>query len=60
MQKIWEGVKSPWGKLLRESNQWIPVVEQNLGMQGQYLICSSKFEHRFSDSPRGEAPQVPN
>ncbi|MGY2970668.1 hypothetical protein ACVWWU_001055 [Pantoea sp. PA1] len=30
--KVWEGVKSPWGKLLRESNQRIPVVEQNLGM----------------------------
>ncbi len=36
-QKIWEGVNSPWGKLLRESNQRIPVVEQNLRMQGQYL-----------------------
>ncbi|KGD84039.1 hypothetical protein HA47_08790 [Pantoea stewartii subsp. indologenes] len=36
-QKTWEGVNSPWGKLLRESNQRIPVVEQNLRMQGQYL-----------------------
>ncbi|PXV70848.1 RHS repeat-associated protein [Pantoea sp. PNA 03-3] len=36
-QKTWEGVNSPWGKLLRESNQRIPVVEQNLRMQSQYL-----------------------
>nr|GME07322.1 type IV secretion protein Rhs [Ipomoea batatas] len=36
-QKTWEGVNSPWGKLLRESNQRIPVVEQNLRMQGKYL-----------------------
>jgi uncharacterized protein RhaS with RHS repeats len=36
-QKTWEGVNSPWGKLLRKSNQRIPVVEQNLRMQGKYL-----------------------
>jgi len=35
--KTWEGMNSPWGKLLRESKQRIPVVEQNLRMQGQYL-----------------------
>ena len=27
----------PWGKLLRESIQRVPVVEQNLRMQGQHL-----------------------
>ncbi len=36
-QKTWKGVNSPWGKLLRESNQRIPVVEQNLRIQGKYL-----------------------
>jgi YD repeat-containing protein len=36
-QKAWEGINSPWGKLLRESSQRVPVVEQNLRMQGQYL-----------------------
>ncbi|MCW0318903.1 hypothetical protein NB724_004054 [Pantoea ananatis] len=36
-QKTWEGENSPWGKLLSESNQRIPVVEQNLRMQGKYL-----------------------
>ncbi|MGY3310624.1 hypothetical protein ACVW06_003649 [Pantoea ananatis] len=30
-------MNSSWGKLLRESNQRIPVVEQNLRMQGQNL-----------------------
>jgi len=32
-----EGVNSPWGKLLRVSNQRIPVVEQNQRLQDQYL-----------------------
>ena len=36
-QRAWEGINSPWGKLLRESNQRMPVVQQNLRMQGQYL-----------------------
>ncbi|MET4054988.1 hypothetical protein ABIC12_000790 [Pantoea agglomerans] len=36
-QKAWEGINSPWGKLLRESSQGVPVAEQNLRMQGQYL-----------------------
>jgi len=36
-QKAWEGINSPWGKLLRESSQRMPVVQQNLRMQGQYL-----------------------
>jgi len=36
-QKAWEGINSPWVKLLRESSERVPVVEQNLRMQGQYL-----------------------
>ena len=36
-QKAWEGINSPWGKLLRKSSQGVPVVEQNLRMQVQYL-----------------------
>ena len=36
-QKAWEGINSPRGKLLRESSQRVPLVEQNLRMQGQYL-----------------------
>ena len=35
-QKAWEGNNSPWGKLLRESSERFPMVEQNLRMQGQY------------------------
>jgi len=36
-QKAWEGINSPWGKLLRESSQRMPVVQQNMRMQGKYL-----------------------
>ena len=36
-QKAWEGINSPGGKLLRETSQRVPLVEQNLRMQGQYL-----------------------
>ena len=36
-QKAWEGINSPWGKLLRESSQRMPGYDQNLRMQGQYL-----------------------
>ncbi|MBD8145120.1 Rhs-family protein [Pantoea sp. SIMBA_072] len=35
--KAWEDINNPWGKLLRELSQHVPVVEQNLRMQGQYL-----------------------
>jgi len=35
--KAWEDINNPWGKLLRESSQRMPVVHQNLRMQDQYL-----------------------
>ncbi len=33
----WEGISTPWGKLLSESNQGVPGYDQNLRLQGQYL-----------------------
>ncbi|SKA66676.1 RHS repeat-associated core domain-containing protein [Pantoea ananatis] len=59
-QKIWEGVNSPWGKLLRESNQRIPVVEQNLRMQGQYLDRETGLHYnlfRYYDPDSGRFTQ---
>ena len=59
-QKTWEGVNSPWGKLLRESNQRIPVVEQNLRMQGQYLDRETGLHYnlfRYYDPDSGRFTQ---
>ncbi|WP_455819459.1 RHS repeat-associated core domain-containing protein [Pseudomonas cerasi] len=33
----WEGISTPWGKLLSESNQRVPGYDQNLRLQGLYL-----------------------
>ncbi|WP_455819455.1 RHS repeat-associated core domain-containing protein [Pseudomonas cerasi] len=33
----WEGISTPWGKLLSESNQRVQGYDQNLRLQGQYL-----------------------
>ncbi|MDQ1211386.1 RHS repeat-associated protein [Pantoea anthophila] len=56
-QKAWEGINSPWGKLLRESSQRLPAVQQNLRMQGQYLdretgLHYNLFRHYDPDSGR--------
>ena len=59
-QKTWEGVNGPWGKLLRESNQRIPVVEQNLRMQGQYLDRETGLHcnlFRYYDPDTGQFTQ---
>ncbi len=59
-QKTWEGVNSPWGKLLCESNQRIPVVEQNPRMQGQYLDRETGLHYnlfRYYDPDSGRFTQ---
>jgi len=59
-QKAWEGINSPWGKLLRESSQRVPVVEQNLRMQGQYLDRETGLHYnlfRYYDPDSGRFTQ---
>ena len=59
-QKAWEGINSPWGKLLRESSQRMPVVQQNLRMQGQYLDRETGLHYnlfRYYDPDSGRFTQ---
>ena len=59
-QKVWEGINSPWGKLLRESSQRMPVVQQNLRMQGQYLDRETGLHYnlfRYYDPDSGRFTQ---
>ncbi len=53
----WEGLSTPWGKLLSESNQRVPCYVQNLRLQGQYLdretgLHYSLFRYYNPDSAR--------
>ncbi|MCW0936404.1 RHS repeat-associated core domain-containing protein, partial [Pantoea sp. RG18] len=53
-------INSPWGKLLRESSQRVPVVEQNLRMQGQYLDRETGLHYnlfRYYDPDSGRFTQ---
>jgi len=58
VQKAWEGINSPWGKLLCESSQQLACRSAEPAyagpVPGPVQICLSKFEHRFSDGPRGQ------
>jgi len=59
-QKAWEGINSPWGKLLRESNQRVPGYNQNLRMQGQYLDRETGLHYnlfRYYDPDSGRFTQ---
>ena len=59
-QKAWEGINSPWGKLLRESSQRMPGYDQNLRMQGQYLDRETGLHYnlfRYYDPDSGRFTQ---
>jgi len=59
-QKTWEGINSPWGKLLRESNQRVPGYNQNLRMQGQYMDRETGLHYnlfRYYDPDSGRFTQ---
>ena len=59
-QKAWEGINSPWGKLLRESSQRMPIIQQNLRMQGQYLDRETGLHYnlfRYYDPDSGRFTQ---
>jgi RHS repeat-associated protein len=59
-QKAWEGINSPWGKLLRESSERMPVIQQNLRMQGQYLDRETGLHYnlfRYYDPDSGRFTQ---